>query len=153
MPTPFPPYRTIKELGIDTARKFIVLPEEDAFNPGDILVLENDDNTRQPEFKRISDGETNFIALDRLAYADEQEEKKEPYVPRVGDRVSLEGEVTKVYPGARARIVFKGANNGIVMHELEVKNATLLSRAPRTLTKYEAEKLLKEKLGEDVTIE
>lgn len=155
MPTPFPPNKTIKELGIDTTREFVVVSKSSGhlLNVGDILKFCVDDNTTKPFFMRESDGMTAWIALSDLAYADEPTEKKEPYVPRVGDRIQIEGVVNGVSYSDDFIIIFDGDKFPCITPKEVVERAILISRAPRILTKSEAEKLLKEKLGEDVTIE
>lgn len=154
MPIPFPPGKTIKELGIDTTRKFVVVKgDEEPYSEGDILVLEYDDNSCSPKFKRLSDNLGAFEILSNLAYADEPEEKKEPYVPRVGDRVSVEGTVTSVHDIAFCVSLDGCVKEQVTLGNFALRSTKLLSRTSRTLTKSEAEALLKEKLGEDVTIE
>lgn len=149
-PTPFPPHKTIKELGIDVTRKFVVVDDKPIdFKSGDILTLVRDDNDTTPYFCRESDKQNAYCHLSRLAYADEPET---PYVPRVGDRVSLEGVVKKIDSEDLINVDISGTFTWYDKNELEKANVKLLSRAPRTLTRSEAEALLKEKLGEDVTI-
>lgn len=75
--------------------------------------------------------------------------EEEAYGPRVGDRVSLDGVVVELH---RDGIVCVEVD-GTVLHAVDARKLTLLSRAPRTLTKAEAEVLLTEKLGESVRIE
>jgi hypothetical protein len=81
----FPPNKTIKELGIDTTREFIVCDTREYCNSagGDIFILEKDDESSFPFFKRKSDGLRFVFNLYQLAYADspqygeeEKEEKK-----------------------------------------------------------------------------
>lgn len=76
----------------------------------------------------------------------------------VGDEVALKGKVESIDTdkntvAVRFPIGFAGYAS-IEFHDPEsIKNLTLISRKPRTLTKEEATKLLSEKLGEEVTIE
>ncbi len=80
-------------------------------------------------------------------------EEPEPYQPRVGDRVKLEGTVRSVGAGYFS-VLFDGSRETCVLEDDEYLYTTLLSRKPpRTLTKAEAEALLTEKLGEQITIE
>ena len=155
MPTPFEANKTAKELGIDTTRRFIVLEDSIGnFKKGDILTLKYDDNSWAPWFysNRYPQGESHVSKWDLLAYADEPEPSKELYEPRVGDRVSLEGEII-IVDQAGIRVVFDGSHNSLFTASEKIKHITLLSRKqPRTLTKPEAEALLKEKLGEEVLI-
>lgn len=79
-----------------------------------------------------------------------------PYVPRVGDRVRLEGVVRAIDKDGDATIrMAPNSNSGIniLVFSSDFQQLTLISRAPRTIAKAEAEKMLSEKLGEDVTIE
>lgn len=69
---PFPRSKTIRDLEIDIARKFIVVDDEWAyFKKGDILVLHRNDNSTAPWFRRLSDDYTNICLLSRLEYYNE----------------------------------------------------------------------------------
>ena len=145
----FPARKTAKELGIDTSRKFVVVEGNEVFDEGDILVLEEDDNTIRPNFKRVSDSETSFLTLSYLAYLEEEEE----YVPRAGDKVRLEGEIVIDQCGTWIKCPLRnnGEHNSWLIQDIPA-SLTLISRAPRTLTKAEATKLLEEHLNESITI-
>lgn len=69
--TTFEEGKTITELGIDITRKFIVVYGV-TFDEGDILVLERDDGSNSPKFKRLSDGFCDYKTLSFLAYYDER---------------------------------------------------------------------------------
>jgi len=152
----------------------------EVFDEGDILVLEEDDNTIRPNFKRVSDSETSFLTLSYLAYLEEEDEKIQftvdpekdvdttdflsgmDYVIRKGDKVRLEFEVVSTFqyhPMFDEDIVdiqLDKETSYSISKSAFTRHATLISRAPRfarTLTKAEAEKMLSEKLGEEVTIE
>jgi hypothetical protein len=65
--------KTIKELGIDTTREFIVVNENEHFNEGDRLILHKDDDTPFPDFKRKSDCYIGYMPLCDLYYISEEE--------------------------------------------------------------------------------
>lgn len=71
------------------------------------------------------------------------------YIPRLGDKVRLEGKIRKIHAFNFCTVEVQEK------YELTLKTSSLalISRAPRTLTKAEAEKMLSEKLGEEITIE
>lgn len=73
----FPEGKTIKELNIDTSRKFIVVGESN-FKIGDILKLDEDDDTSAPFFRRINDNHWDSKLLKNLAYYDEEVEEEKP---------------------------------------------------------------------------
>jgi len=79
--------KNAEQLGIDTARKFIVVEETNDFSVGDIVRLKEDDGTNLPYFVRI--GENDKIApplrWKRLAYYDEPKFK-------VGDKVRIKSK-------------------------------------------------------------
>ena len=153
MKTPFEAGKTAKELGIDTSRKFVVV-EEDYKIPlkkGDVLMLEEDDGSLCPRFRAMDDTDYWYFDWSRLAYADDVAEP-EAYKPRVGDRVSLEGEITESN-GDDIFIRLDGGYGVRMYTQKEHTRLKLLSRKTRTLTRAEAEALLTEKLGESVRIE
>ena len=82
-----------------------------------------------------------------------------PYVPRVGDRVSVEAVVKAIDTNDETFMLEfpLGVTHAWAWWPLkDADKITLISRAPRflrTLTKAEAEKMLSEKLGEEITIE
>ena len=82
-------------------------------------------------------------------------ENSKPYVPKVGDRVVLEGEVVEIEEGGRLNVKLQPSAGEIYLYPKDVENGVLklLSRKTRKLTKEEAELLLSEKLGESVRIE
>lgn len=71
VPQPFEPDKTIKELGIDPTRKFIVVRNAGGFNKGDILNLREDDDSYNPFFVRVSDHYEYPCHFDKLAYYEE----------------------------------------------------------------------------------
>ena len=149
MPIPFEAGKNAKELGIDTSRTFVVLNENGSpFEFGEIVAIAIDDDTEIPRFESTKTGAKGDCFWSRLAYADETE----PYQPRIGDRVSLEGEIIKKYTDGTLHVE---VNNTIVvvMTKTEYSKMKLLSRKTRRLTKEEAERLLCEKLNEQITIE
>lgn len=96
--TTFKEGKTITELGIDPTRKFIVCDVGTTFNIGDIVVLDRDDDTRAPYFKRVGDGEVCCKSLCRLAYYDEHKFKVGDRVRIVNKKDSGHGVPTKEYP-------------------------------------------------------
>ena len=69
---PFPPGKTIQELGIDTTRKFVVVDDDGLFlKKGTILTLDRDDGSLAPYFKDSS-GRAVAACLFRLEYAPKQ---------------------------------------------------------------------------------
>lgn len=160
-PTPFEAGKTSEQLGIDTSRKFVVVnpvDQEGGFKEkGEILSCMRDSYETISgcmEFESVKSRKTGFMYWSELAYADD-EPKPEAYEPRVGDRVSCEGEVLGVHiespeNGTITRLKIKGCLDGTYVL---AENLSLLSRKTRTLTKAEAEALLTEKLGESVEIE
>lgn len=170
MKTPFEAGKTAQELGIDTSRKFVVVNDgwaqphpyagHNTFRNGDLLAFlywfSIDEGTAR--FKRDSDGAEDCCLWSRLAYADDVAEPvrvEEAYEPRVGDRVSLEGDVVEIEEGRRVIVKLQPDAGEIYVYPKDVENGVLklLSRKTRTLTKAEAETLLTEKLGESVRIE
>ena len=98
MKTPFPPNKTIKQLGIDITKKFVVVSTGGThFNLGDIVVLSTDDDTTCPLFKRISDGWTSYSLLSPLAYADRKEITWDNI--EVGDKIKpyLDATIVEVF--------------------------------------------------------
>ena len=157
MPTPFEAGNTAKELGIDTSRKFVVVKDgHSLFQPGTVLTcLERE---RDDMMALFSDGcnRVYSVCWHRLAYAFvHAHEEPEPYEPRVGDRVALEGEVVEVEEGGRLTVKLLPSAGEIYLYPIDVANGVLklLSRKARKLTKEEAERLLSEKLSEQVMIE
>lgn len=154
MPTPFPPNKTIKELGVDTTRTFVATNDLGAIVKGDKFVLEQDDDTPSPYFFRVrSDGTISGVQvtvnLRYLAYADD--EPQEEYVPKVGDTVSLTGVITGVDPCHKSifSVKFEGSSEPCVLEDDEYEHVKLLSRKqPRRVTLAE----VREKFGEDVEI-
>ena len=64
--------QSAKEQGIDTSRQFVVVDElsdGSGYKKGDILEINRDDNSRNPYFKRISDGVEHCWDWSRLYYA------------------------------------------------------------------------------------
>ena len=152
MPIPFEAGKNAKELGIDTSRTFVVLNENGSpFEFGEIVAIAIDDDTEIPRFESTKTGAKGDCFWSRLAYADETE----PYQPRIGDRVSLEGEVMEVEEGGRLTVHLLPSAGELYVYPIDVANGVLklLSRKTRRLTKEEAERLLCEKLNEQITIE
>lgn len=156
----FEPGKSRRELGIDTSRKFVLVEPYfchfiEGFKEGDRLEFLDDASfSSTGRFKKVGGKEEFSFFWDQLAYADEPET---PYVPRVGDRVSVEGVVRTVSEGDGFAIpgVFISFDDSqtVFLRTGNMASVKFISRGPRTLTKSEAEALLKEKLGEDVTIE
>ena len=149
----FPAGKTAKELNLDTSRKFVVVEAgHQRFDVGTVLHFLACEESMCPIF--VADDETKHarpIGLSYLAYLEEEddEEVKKEYVPRVGDKVRLEGKISETHDLNFCTVEVQ-EKYGLV---LKASSLTLISRAPRTLTKAEAEKLLSEKLGEDVVVE
>jgi len=72
--TPFERGKTIKELGIDITRKFVVVEGYSVFySKGDILVLDRDDDSSSPWFKNISNNDKVLAcSLHFLVYYNDQ---------------------------------------------------------------------------------
>ena len=71
--------------------------------------------------------------------------KKNPYKPCVGDRVSLEGEVTELVDDACLKVEIYGemfGSTGWKRLLVSRDSLKLLSRSPRKVTRAEVEKLL-----------
>lgn len=104
----FPEGKTIKELGIDTSRKFILVYDgktstgccNGLFATGDILKLDRDDDSVYPCFTRTSDCKNGCCGLCRLSYYDEEVEEEE-----------LEASVREHYGGRCAIQQIKESNN------------------------------------------
>lgn len=165
----FPAGKTAKELGIDTSRKFVVVVGDNTFNEGDVLVSID---SFFPCFKRLSDGKKAACFPSQLAYLEEEDENEKrwidgqskggngwaisglnkPYEPRLGDKVRKDGVITGVCGNGGCAVGFSD-DTEVWFGPKETSDLTLISRASRTLTKAEAEKMLSEKLGEEVSIE
>jgi len=166
----FPAGKSAKELGIDTSRKFVVVEAFAPFLEEDVVTIACDEDDAIPIVRRIHDGRTNWIPLDNLAYLEEEDEKIEytvdpekdvdttdflsgmNYIPRLGDKVRKDGVITSVCGNGGCAVGFSD-DTEVWFDPKETSDLTLISRAPRTLTKAEAEKMLSEKLGEEITIE
>lgn len=80
----FPKNKTIKELGIDTSKKFRLVGNGGFYTPlkvGDLVELVFDDNTSQPRFRAASYPLGRFIYLHDLEYADDKPEKVAIHCP------------------------------------------------------------------------
>lgn len=153
---PFEPNKTAEELGIDKTRKFVVVrgPKCAFYGNGKTFTYDEGQATGDRSAAIFYDdkGKRMIFYWFELAYADEK--GPEPYVPRVGDRVSVECIVCHVE--SHTSTIVHSRHAGIPGGTMNVAMADvkLLSRKPpRTLTKAEAETLLTEKLGESVRIE
>ena len=73
----FEPNKTITQLGIDITREFVVVERNNQFNKWDILIIERDDRTKYPYFKRVSDWKSAYTNLNNLNYAEESFEMHE----------------------------------------------------------------------------
>lgn len=146
MKTPFPPNKTAEELGIDLKRTFVVMktqfPGKEFFQVGEIIsyVGFNEEKFVKPGaiFKN-HEGKVAEMFWCEIAYADGPE--PEAYVPAVGDRVSLEAEIVRVYTSDRPRCDVKLLLPNITLIIVPVEDlarAKLLSRKTRKLTKEEA---------------
>ena len=95
----FEPNKTITELGIDTTREFVVVVDNEYsyFKKWDILILEHDDDTKCPRFRRKSDWDTWYYVLYRLYYADEFTEWEEVYVSSVSIEDALKCKEKRIY--------------------------------------------------------
>jgi hypothetical protein len=169
----FPAGKTVKELGLDLTRKFVVVRAFGPFLEEDVVTIACDEDDAIPIVRRIHDGRTNWIPLDNLAYLEEEDEKIEytvdpekdvdttdflsgmNYIPRVGDRVYVEAIVEKIDKDdetLRLDIPSSISHAWAWWPLAHAGKLTLISRAPRTLTKAEAEKMLSEHLNESITI-
>lgn len=154
MPTPFPAGKTFRELGLDQNRVFVVMDNEDKgendFKVGDlvkIIRVEIDKEYSVPTCKRLSDGAERYMYLHELAYADSPEQ---PYIPRVGDRVSLEGEIKEI--DSDGYIIFRSSPSGVCIGILKGAKGDLklLSRkSPRRVSQQEVNAAF----GEEVIVE
>lgn len=152
----------------------VVKDGHSTFEVGDILEFTHDYGDYWASFTRVIDGKREGIHLSYLAYLEEEDEKIEytvdpekdvdttdflsgmNYIPRLGDKVRLEGIVRAIDEDGDATIrMAPNSNSGIniLVFSSDFQQLTLISRPPRTLTKAEAEKMLSEKLGEEITIE
>lgn len=155
MPTPFEAGKNARELGIDTSKKFVIISTDKGdrnrgLKAGDIVTLRGDDGSCAPFFLD-KNGETCCLYWSQLAYADEPEVKEE-YVPMVGDRVSLEGEIVSVEDGPNTAIKFVCGSIDMLclMPSKVMKRATLLSRP--TPKREMTLKQIEEKLGFEIKI-
>ncbi len=123
----FPAGRRFKELALDPDRKFIVCDAVDGFEVGDIVVLDKDDDTSCPWFKRLSDGEIYPYFIYWLVYYEEPQDKiiKEKDGIKVGDKVERNGYKGYVavidpdgYPSFLLRLEgYDGSNKDIYWNE------------------------------------
>jgi len=161
----------MEELKIDIRRAFVVInPPTDLVDEGDrVVFLEKCPQPTMARFKSLKDNEEFVSFWHRLAYAEEpnfwpksmlgqmienEVKAEQPYIPRIGDRVSLEGEVKKI-EGGMIRVgeeVLVGFNKPVNnMYTCLISNDSLklLSRkSPRRVTKEEVNSAF----GEEVTI-
>lgn len=69
--------KTMGDLRIDKSQRFVLVNgknedgEDYDFKVGDVLVLADDDDTFNPEFRRVSDGHCDYVDLKDLAYEDQ----------------------------------------------------------------------------------
>jgi hypothetical protein len=106
---PFAPNKTIKELGIDVNRKFVVVDNGNPFSKGEILTLSRDDNTDIPFFKD-REGWERCIALCFLAYADKTLRDVE-----IGDKVVTPyGDEVEVMDVGIKGLLYKGCVMGSI---------------------------------------
>lgn len=165
----FPAGKTVKELGLDLTRKFVVVRAFGPFLEEDVVTIACDEDDAIPIVRRIHDGRTNWIPLDNLAYLEEEDEKIEytvdpekdvdttdflsgmNYIPRLGDKVRKDGVITSVCGNGGCAVGFSD-DTEVWFDPKETSDLTLISRASRTLTKAEAEKMLSEHLNESITI-
>ena len=135
----------------------------------DVVTIACDEDDAIPIVRRIHDGRTNWIPLDNLAYLEEEDEKIEytvdpekdvdttdflsgmNYIPRLGDKVRKDGVITSVCGNGGCAVGFSD-DTEVWFDPKETSDLTLISRASRTLTKAEAEKMLSEHLNESITI-
>lgn len=88
---PFEPNKTIKELGIDTTRKFRVVDNFGSGDTklGDILILQKDDGSCNPYFTNLTQNNAcSAIHLDGLEYATDVAADK-PHKFKVGDIITI----------------------------------------------------------------
>jgi len=120
-----------------------VVDEYYEFKKDDILILETDDDSVCPFFKRLSDGRIVWCNLSRLAYAEEHEVK-------VGDRFLLLNEewtVTNENGDFTANIT----SNQLCKITLSSDKAHLLNWFPRTKRKV-TQAQVNERFGEEVEV-
>ena len=105
--------KTIRQLCIDTTRKFVVVKWDDDFKKGEILTFVKDDNAEAPWF-RNEKWIVALMSLDCIAYYEDQvKEGDRIYVSDWSAEDALEEE--------RERILLRKCNNGYVciQHGLE----------------------------------
>lgn len=121
--TPFEAGKSAKELGIDVTKTFVLLDDfkSGTHHPiGSRLELTEKYNP-ESHYAYFTDGNlTQTVYWSELAYY----EPKEEYVPQVGDRVSVEGEVTYLSDG---RKICQVRVNGFLI-AFTFSQLTLLSR-------------------------
>lgn len=147
-PTPFPAGKTIKELGIDTTRKFVVVDNESGFAVGTVLSY-LEESTKPFLYRFMMKGQLECCSyLHWLAYYEPTEQ--EEWEPKVYDIVGVNLEVLKVQ-GKRVLARVPGALELEYRMWLNQDTITLISRppAPRKVTMAE----VNEKFGETVIIE
>lgn len=174
----FPAGKTAEELGIDTSKKFVVVNKNNKseFSIGDVLKFDRQDgyeehNPKVYLFRHENSGLRQLIGLEHLAYLEEDDENEKrwidgqskggngwaisglnkPYEPRLGDKVRKDGVITSVCGNGGCAVGFSD-DTEVWFDPKETSDLTLISRAPRTLTKAEAEKMLSEHLNESITI-
>ena len=183
---PFEPNKTAEELGIDKTRKFVVVEREKGssvgiFEDGEIIhftghgctaLFKNDHgNEEEMRWSELAYAEENAICGFLLSVSEYGKQERcgngsdcpihvqKPYVPRVGDRVSAEGEIVgMMYASGEGReyesfvVRFDESEPGYKRQHCRFYkqgSLKLLSRKPpRKVTMEE----VREKFGEDVEI-
>lgn len=126
-----------------------------------LAYLEEEDEVKKVNYhKSLQDWYGHAVAEWLVNYTKNKgainEEKN--YTPRVGDKVRLEGVVASefgphpLFDEDCIEVRLNGKSTYSIRESDFDECATLISRAPRKLTKEEATKLLSEKLGESVEI-
>lgn len=171
MPTPFPADVITENLDIDTSRVFVICAEGTRFQKGQRVLHISHEDKRWGGFFKSEDGAvSDFVHWYKLAYAEEpnlwpksmlgqmienEAKAEQPYLPAVGDRVSLEGEITDLKSVIGEEMTYIHIDGGVAGFSFPIskemlEHATLLSRkSPRRVTKKE----VNEKFGEEVIIE
>jgi len=90
-------------------------------------------------FAKGSEEGTNYYTCSKCNEPCDLISYERPYIPRVGDRVSLEGEITSIQPAGGIYIRFKGSleDNEYLPVSVASKSTLLSRKSPRRVTKKE----------------
>ena len=142
-PTPFPAGKTIKELGIDTTRKFVVVKPDgesikNGLKVGDIGRLPNESskNSSIVCLYVIESGQHHYCYISELAYYEPT--KLDAWEPKEGDLVAVKGQIIAVN---KDRSVHVSIGDGR-MFSVPPQTLSLVSRPTRKVTMKEVEQAM-----------